>query len=109
MVRTFRARVRTALSGLPAGWKRACASRPARTPSPACVLTPRCICLPVCRLHCVRHDRVVDDGDGAQGHRLLTYTFSAASLQVENLFSQKLIVLDARTDDARNHQFFTRI
>jgi len=64
-------RVRTALSGLPAGWNRACASRPARTPSPPCLLMPRCICLTVRRLHRARLVGGADDGAGAQSQRPL--------------------------------------
>ena len=63
-------RVRTGLSGLPAGWNRACASRPARTPSPPCLLTPRCLCLTVHRLHRARHVGGPDDGAEAQHQRL---------------------------------------
>ena len=80
-------RARTALSGLPAGWNRACASRPALTPSPPCALTPRCICCPMRRLHRVQHHRALDDGDGAREHRVLTSTSSATSLQAEYLFA----------------------
>ena len=65
-------RVRTGLSGLPAGWNHTCASRPARTPSPPCLLTvtPRCLCLTVHRLHRARHVGGADDGAEAQNQWL---------------------------------------
>ena len=43
-------------------------------------------CCFLSRLRRPRHHRALDDGDGAQEHRLLTSTRSAASFQAENLF-----------------------
>ena len=71
-VRTFRACC-PALSGLPAGWNRAYASRPALTPSPPRAFSRRAVSArPMRRLHRVRHHRALDDGDGPQRQRLLT-------------------------------------
>ena len=66
-------RVRTALSGFQAGWNRACASRPARNPSPPCLLTPHCICSTVRRLHSARLVGGADDGAEAQDQWLLMW------------------------------------
>ena len=89
-------RLRLLLPGLPAGWRYACASRHTHTPFSFCALTPRCICSPLYRLHRLRHQRALDDGDGVQEHRLLTCTCSAASFQAENLFAAiEIFILSA--------------
>ena len=80
-------RLRTSLSGLPAGWNHACASRPARTPFPFCMLVTRYICCPMCRLHRVRHDQGVNSGDSALQQRRLTPTGSEASSLADNFFN----------------------
>ena len=95
MVRTFRASALCCPACQPDGSTRALLAPPAPLSHFFCVLMPRCICCPMCRLHRDRHEQGVNNGDGARGHRRLMSAGSEASSLAGSIFMMALAAVEA--------------